>query len=75
MSDHLKVADYHDAQARKEFDKQGQRLMPQGEYIRSRSVQESHQRTADQARRQHADATGQIVEYTPIGKPVFRKRY
>ncbi len=75
MSDHLKTADYHDAEARKEFDSQGRPGgMRQGEYIQSRMRQVAHQEAADRARSDHAAATGQIVEYTPIGKPVFRKK-
>ncbi len=76
MTEHQKAADYHRTQARKEFDWQGTPgYKNPADHAASRSRQESHQRAAGQADRAHAEITGQIVEYTPIGKPVFRKKY
>lgn len=71
MSEHLRIAEYHREEARKAFDKQGElHLNPMG-YAHLQSVQFDHERAAAAAESAHAEATGQRVDYTPLGKPVF----
>ena len=74
-SEHTKVAEYHREQADKLFAKEGTNTISAGERASLGNERLQHTRAAEASDRAHAEATGQKVGYTPLGKPVFTKKY